>query len=876
MDIRYRYVLAIAAFLIFYGLNLAAFGQGIKGTVMDEKGEPLPFATLYFPQLNLGASTNDNGAFEIKLPQGQHQVQVQYVGYEKTQNQIEIKEGWLERNFVLSEQTLLLDELLIRSRNEDPAYTIMRKAIAKRKYHLLQYDAYEVKIYTKGTGELNKAPFFLRKRIEKEGGVKLNEAYTMESVSEVKFKQPNTIEEKVISIRTSGDDMGTPPPSTFINQSFYQDKIATAISPLAGSAFAYYRFEFMGNFKEGEITVNKIKVTPRSRGEQVFEGYIYIIDDLWAIHSLDLKTSLMGFQIRLKADYAAVAPKVWLPVTHRLDFSGKAFGFAGEFRFLASLSDYKVELNQDLIAETEIVDEKIEDAPKDMPEVKGKEKEEVVAILENEEKMSRKQFRKMINQYEKEALKEEKEPNVVSDLSYEVDSLATKRDSTYWVNIRPVPLTPKEIKGYQRDDSLAQVMIAKVTGKDSANVIKRGGFKFTDILTGGNYNFSPRTSFRLKPTLFNTYFNTVEGVNINVSGTLKHEFDSLKKTIAVTPVFRYGFSNEDFYSTLRIAYENKREEGFSRISAEGGKFVAQFNADEPIHPHINTLSTLLFRRNYMKIYEKQYMKADYHYAPSEWLRFQTSLEWSQREALFNTNDYSLFYRKREFTANEPVNYALEDTSFPRHEALVFSLSVRYWPVKNYSIYNGRKRALRDRSPELLLNYEKGIAQWLDSDVDFDHISLGINHGFTFGVSGKLEFELLGGAFLNKEKMFFMDYQHFDGNRTILGSLKPAGAFRLLDYYAFSTNDTYFSGHTHYQFRKFLLTQLPEIRFSGVRENIFFNYLKTDVSPHYYEIGYSLDRIFRILRVEVAASFLDNHYQEVGLRIGLATIITIGE
>src|SRR5690606_39338543 len=86
--------------------------------------------------------------------------------------------------------------LQIRSRNEDPAYTIMRKAIAKRKYHLLQYDAYEVKVYMKGTGELNKAPFFLKKRIEKEGGIKLNEAYTTEAVTEVKFRQPNTIEER--------------------------------------------------------------------------------------------------------------------------------------------------------------------------------------------------------------------------------------------------------------------------------------------------------------------------------------------------------------------------------------------------------------------------------------------------------------------------------------------------------------------------------------------------------------------------------------------------------------------------------------------------------------------------------------------------------
>ena len=123
-------------------------------------------------------------------------------------------------------------------------------------------------------------------------------------------------------------------------------------------------------------------------------------------------------------------------------------------------------------------------------------------------------------------------------------------------------------------------------------------------------------------------------------------------------------------------------------------------------------------------------------------------------------------------------------------------------------------------------------------------------------------------------MHFMDYQHFDGNRTILSSLKPAGAFRLLDYYAYSTNNTYFSGHTHYSFRKFLITQLPEVRFTGIKENIFVNYLKTSQSPHYYELGYSLDNVFRIFRLEAATSFENGKYKGFGFRVGIATIFKI--
>lgn len=877
MPVSKRYSFFYVLLLIIFAFHSSLLSQGIKGKVTDTRGEVLPFATIYIPKLNLGASSNVMGEYEIKLAPGVYNVQVQYVGYEKVQTQLEIKNDWLQHNFQLAEQTLLLDQVNVNSKQEDPAYTIMRKAISKKKYHLLQYDSYSVTVYTKGTGELNKAPFFLKKKIEEEGGVKLNEAYTTESVSELTFRQPNTIEEKVISVRTTGESVEGASPSVFVKANFYNDQVVNVISPLARSAFAYYKFKYEGSFMEGGYEINKIRVTPRSRGEQVFEGYIYIIENLWAIHSLDLKTNVMGFQVKLALNYAEVSPTVWLPVTYRLNFSGKVLGFAGEFKFLASLSNYDVDLNEDLLADTEIIDEKVQEIPEGLPEIKVKEKDEVVQILESEDQMTRKQFRKMINQYEKESLKEQENPKVISETSFKIDSLASKRDSAYWADIRPVPLTIKEIKGYERDDSIARVKQAKITGVDTTNSIKKGGFKISDVVLGGNYYFSPRTSFKLEPLWFHTFFNTVEGLNINAIGKLKHEFDSLRKELTFMPVLRYGFSSEDFYALGQIAYVSKNNRKVTEISMEGGKFVDQYSDKQPIHPHINTFSTLLFRRNYMKLYEKSYLKGRVLFKPSDWWTFETGLEYTQRNTLYNQNEYSFFYgdKKREFTSNLPFNYELSDTWFPGHEALLFNVNIAYWPVKKYSVYNNKKFPLYFKSPKLILNYKKGIKNIGGSDVDFDHIEIGVDHQINFGVSGKLQFELRAGAFPNKDKMAFVDYQHFDGNRTIFSSLKPAGAFRLLDYYAFSTNSNYFAAHTHYQFRKFLFTQLPELRFSGMRENIFFNYLKHENSPNYWEVGYSLDQVLRVLRIEVAAAFMDRDYKEVGLRIGVATILNFG-
>ena len=390
---------------------MPALGQGLRGTVKSSTGEILPFASIYAVNLQNGASSNIDGQYEMKLPAGTHTVTVQYIGYQAQQIQVEIKTDWLTKDFVLTPQAVTLTEVRVSSRDEDPAYTIMRKAIAKRKFHQLQYHSYEMKVYMKGTGELTNAPFFLKKKL-KEEGVKLNEAYTSESVSLIKFKQPNKIDERVLSIRTSGETKGSgsASPSLFIGQSFYKDKVAEAVSPLAGNAFGYYKFKYEGSFREGDLEINKIKVTPRSRGDNVFEGYIYIIENLWAIHSLELKMSLMGFPIQVKQNFAAVAENVWMPVTHQYKFSGKVMGFGGEYKYLATCSDYKIELNKALMVKTEIIDEKVEPVPAEVAAAKpAKQNAPVADILASEDKMTRKQFRKMINNYEKETLKAQPE-----------------------------------------------------------------------------------------------------------------------------------------------------------------------------------------------------------------------------------------------------------------------------------------------------------------------------------------------------------------------------------------------------------------------------------------------------------------------------------
>jgi Family of unknown function (DUF5686) len=276
----------------------------------------------------------------------------------------------------------------------------------------------------------------------------------------------------------------------------------------------------------------------------------------------------------------------------------------------------------------------------------------------------------------------------------------------------------------------------------------------------------------------------------------------------------------------------------------------------------------------MKLYERYFVDLNYRQRVDEKYTITSSVSWARRHELFNNSNYTIFNsNKDQYTPNAPVNAELTNTSFNDNTALIGSVGVEARPWQKYRIRNGRKFRAENTSPLLTLDYRKGF-NVMGSQVNFDQIEAGFKHGIRMGIRGKLDVALKAGKFLNADKLFFMDYQHFLGNRTPLVTTDPVGSFRLLDYYRYSTSDKYFTANVHYHFRKFLVTTIPYARLLGITENIFVNYLATPTSRNYTEIGYGIEGILRLFRLEVAAGFRDGRYIDYGVRIGVATSIGV--
>src|SRR5690606_3485398 len=128
--------------------------------------------------------------------------------------------------------------------------------------------------------------------------------------------------------------------------------------------------------------------------------------------------------------------------------------------------------------------------------------------LESGKEITRKELRTLMKEYEKNEVKEQKEPEVVFHNTHSIDSGAFKKDAAYWAEVRPVPLTQKEIKGYEKSDSMAVIEKKRQSG-DTLKASKHKGFQPWDLLTGDHYSVSDHSNFRIYFPFGG--FNTVEG-----------------------------------------------------------------------------------------------------------------------------------------------------------------------------------------------------------------------------------------------------------------------------------------------------------------------------------------------------------------------------
>ena len=828
---------ALVFLFIFFANSSPA--QKIYGTVFSDKGDLLPYASVTIKGTSIGASANNKAKFSFSVSPGTYTVVCQHIGYKMQEKNITVKNEDAELTFIIANQQLDMTEVVVKS-GEDPAYAIIRQAIQKRSFYQEQVKGFECELYTKDLMKLRKLPNKIMGRKIPDEDIKdmgLDSSrkgiiYLSESVAKVYIQQPDKFKMEVLSSRVSGSDgFGFTFP-TFIslyqnNVSIFLDRLNPRgfVSPIADAALNMYKYKYLGSFYEDGKEINSIKVIPRRSYEPLFSGIINITDGDWRIHSLDLlltKSSQLEIvdTLQITQIHVPVGNDVWRVKNQFIHFNFKQFGIDAIGNFVSVYSDYKIN-----------------------------------------PVFAKNRFNKVIINY---------------------DTGVNKKSVAYWDTTRPVPLEPEEKMDYQVKDSIFLVNKDSLQSKSSVDSLnkKQGKLKVYDVFWKGlhrtKYTVNGNHNWGIESLIQGLEYNTVEGLVVNFNPYYSRYLKKIKTNFTFEPNLRYGFSNTHLNAWADLYFRTRDWETDKKLKRQtwiisGGKRVSQFNKANPITTSTNSINTLIWGDNFMKIYENYFAAINFSKRYESGFRFNVNALYEDRMPVENTTDFVIFKRD---SANKIPNYPVEKLSsqFLRHQAFIVSIDVSIKPGQKYIQYPNRKMSLGSNYPTLSFNYTKGIKNIFGSDADFDKWGLSINDDKNFKLAGLFKYKIGIGGFLNTHKVFIQDYQHFNGNRSTRAS-DYLNSFQFAKYYANSTRSSFYTfGHLEHHFNGLITNKIP--LFKRLNWNLVAgsNAFYVNGKNNYIEIFGGLENILKIFRVDFVVAYTNGNKGMSGIKIGTGGIL----
>jgi len=846
-------------------------GQGIEGAITDSNGEPVPFASIYIKELTRGTTSNAMGIFSLPLPPGEYQIYFRSLGYSEVQKKIKVEDTFVKIDIQLPPQTYMIPEVRVSASGEDPAYWIMRKTIGLAHYHLNEVLTYDAEIYIKGTALFNKLPRAIARRIEvNDIKVKENEAYMLESYNEVKYTAPDKYDMTVIaSQNTLPGYAESVNPMDYVNASLYQPMIETFISPLARHAFYHYKFKFEGSFLEGAYIIDKIRVTPKRKSQQLCEGYLYIVEDLWCLYSSDLAISTIAGTLYLYQLYANVIMDAWLPVSHKIRMAVQIAGVDADVTYVSSLDYKSVELNPNL---PEAYFMPTSDQPEEEQETEPTKEQEKIEELLSQSELSNRDVAKLSKLMEKEAeigrTDALEEPLNITGTTFTIEEDAVKNDSAFWNKIRPIPLTPEENITLKKRDSVINIS-KPAAGNDSIPQVRKKSNFAKNLLFGdtktfgygkGRYNYGGL----IDPEQFN--FNTVDGWVYGQYFSMQYKIDS-SHTYRLYLKAGYAFNRKAplISLTTDFLYAPIRR---GKIALNLDYKSSDFNTVLGMGNFTNMDYSLFYRQNFMKLYERINAQIYNRIDIVNGLVLETYVDMGLARQLSNTTDFSFFYgNKKDYSINLPdTTLGPENPIFTDRKRFVCEVKLSYTPNNYYVLRNGRKLMRDSKWPTFILDYKQGIPIDNRNWSHFSALAASIEQDSELGLLATIKYKFSGGYFFNSSAMHFSDYKHFKSFPLLFDLIGLENVFTALNYYEPSTNNYWFEAHASLTTPYLLIKLLPWFSERLWTESIGISYLKTPEIGHYTQVGYSMNEILFLMDIGLYVGFEDLSYRGFGVKI----------
>lgn len=809
-------------------VTILSFAQSFKGTVTDTDGKPVPYAALYLREMKSGLTTDEHGRFQTKLSAGQYTCEVSSLGFISQTFTFQVLNRDYEKDIVLAERTYSLPEVNITKGNEDPAYAVMRKAIARAPYYRTQIKSYTAGTYLKGTGKGTAIPAVLKlsKEVRKDAKEWLGKLFVLEQQQIVNFTAPNVWNNKVLANKNSfpeeiGVDMGI----TTIN--LYTPELFGKVSPLNKNAFSYYRFKLDACFVEEGQMINKIRVIPKKDDSRLLEGDLFIVEDLWCISAADVNVRATGLKAKIKITCKEVQSSVFLPVSITTSSTIDIMGFKAEASYLAAIH-YR-EVKTDIQPET------------------------------STDKTTKPVTANAVAQPKKHKFEH---PTRIGRKDTQVDSLADKRDSLYWTTIRSVPLRLEEVQSYQYKEE--KIALKDLSSGEKSEKKTAVGQVLNTIMWGKTFKTSNKNAWLTLPGLsaYIPEYNFVDGFWLGVKLKTGVKL-SESSTLRFVPSFYYTTARKNWIGQGELTLDYApRNRGY--LSLSGGLLSADYNSESGESRLINSMSSSLFGHNHLKLYENTFFTVDHAIEPANGLLFSSSLSWQRRKMLDNHIHKSWF--KRDAEPNIPENTAFRP--MPENDILKASFELEYTPAHYYHMSQGKKVYEASRYPTFALKYDRAFPMSGSRYLTSYHLmQFSAKQKIEFGMFNRLHWSVNAGSFFNAKNLQFPDFKHFASTRILVTERSFDTGFSLLDNYVLSTNTRWAQANVSWYTPYLLLKHLPFLLRKAFDEALHLRSIVIYGGRPYTEIGYSIG-FSDMARIGVFAGFDCLKFHSVGVSLSL--------
>ncbi|WP_047247587.1 DUF5686 and carboxypeptidase-like regulatory domain-containing protein [Maribacter thermophilus] len=796
----------------------------VSGVVVDEGGEPVAFANVFFKNSTEGTITNDNGRFYMESDNNYQVLVVSFMGYENQEIELATSVTY-DMEIKLLEAAEQLNEVVLisgkQSKKNNPAVDILKKIWAKKRENgIRKFDQYAFDKYEKVEFDLNTIDSALMKKKIFKGlefvfqdldtsritgktylPIFLNETFS-------KVYGDNVLKEEkedILGNKNSGFENNQAiiafvkdlyqSYDIYDNYLKFFDKSFT--SPLSRTGIDTYNYALRDSaFIDNKWCYN-IVYYPRRKNELTFKGDFWVNDSTWAIKNINLQVTKSANinwvkEIYIEQDFEVVNDSLFLL---KRDY------MLSDFSFQKKEESRGVYGKRTTVYDNYVFDQK---KPKEF-------------------------YKKEINP---------------------LDIKLIVKDDEFWEKNRLESLNKDEAGIYELLDTLKTVPkfksyynLVSILGSGYVEVDK-WNLDIGNIYDVFGYNDAEGPRVRLGAR---TYFG--QNDLWRIEGYAAYGFTDKK--------VKHGISGKillDQKTRLIVSGGNRRD-----IEQLGVSLTA---TNDVLGRSVASSSILTVGAN-NRLTNINLSALSFEMEPIT--NFRVSIGGTFRtlsSAL--PNDFSLDY----VDVEAPTGVSSEISQFD------FNTLIIYTPGKKTIGYGVERRDVNDTYSTLLLNYTKGIDGIMDSDFDYSKLQFSYSQPWQLGGFGRLLSTVELGKTFGEVPLGLLSV--VPGNQTFFSNY---GTFPNLDFYEFVT-DTYAAVHLEHNFNGRLFSRIPFLRKMNLREIIGLRGVWGDLSDDnialstpasintplrapsekiYYEYSFGVGNIFKIFRIDFnfRGNYLDN-------------------